>query len=124
MSSEEKCLGYIVEFPPEEKDFSESPHNKKDNKSSLEKDDESQLIVGWNRALSLRKRKHGEGNCEDDNQNIYAYQKDKQRKILSGKFSYFSPPHYATMITECKALQVSSSNKVEEAGHTMPPPQP
>ncbi|KAJ1385160.1 Zinc knuckle CX2CX4HX4C [Sesbania bispinosa] len=120
---QEPDLGYTVEFPPEDTNEALSPEHGKDERNALNKEEEKRLIVGWNQALTLRKRNYEEHNPKT-NPLSTTHRKFKQRKGMSGDFPIFAPQHYAAIITEQRVLLTKTTLKAEEAGQTMPPPQP
>ncbi|KAJ1381066.1 hypothetical protein SESBI_45508 [Sesbania bispinosa] len=120
--AEEPDLRYIVEFPPDEDEDVHLPKNKEVSDNSLNKEEEKRLIVGWNRALSL-KRNFEQLSSKTDISSA-DFQKVKPRKVEDRVNSTIAPQHYAAIISEQRALFISTTTKAEEAGQTMPHPQP
>ncbi|KAJ1416270.1 Zinc finger, CCHC-type [Sesbania bispinosa] len=78
----EKDLGYYVEFPKEDSDNDKEQQTTRDNLASLPNNEEKQLILGWNQALSLKRKQTQEFLTEGD---VEEGGKTKQTKFTSSK---------------------------------------
>ncbi|KAJ1400226.1 Zinc finger, CCHC-type [Sesbania bispinosa] len=121
--NKEGNLGYYVQFPDEDQsDKEEEIGGKPTGHTLIPNEEEKQLICGWNRALSLKRKRTQEDLPE--NNNATGFQMQKKVRKTSQCYHMLEPAHYAAIHTEQLQLNLLANKKAEEAGQTMPPPQP
>ncbi|KAJ1382209.1 hypothetical protein SESBI_44458 [Sesbania bispinosa] len=116
-------LGYFVEFPEDDSEEQNNPLQTKTNPLTMMAEEEKQLIVGWNNSLSLKRKRPQE---EIQNQEVTYCDVGRQDKAMkfSPTITTLDPVHYAVIFSEQKSIKLLHNIKAEEAGQSMPPPQP
>ncbi|KAJ1418795.1 hypothetical protein SESBI_15734 [Sesbania bispinosa] len=110
---------YFVEFPDEE----DHDNYNSTKLTSIYEKEETQLIVGWNKSLSLKRRTEKTTSQQINPQNVeYEQVGIKKHKVMEWKQS----AEIEGTMGEIQAFLMSDKlmNMAEEAGLTMPHPQP